>query len=340
MYICIYLFPVLTAVACYDAPPGLPSPTSVPSFSPPARRVLARVGADGSIDTSTTMAWTPFSTGAVYGIFSAASVDGSAMWVTGNDGSQRLWYIPFGASTTASFVAYPSVYVGSTVRVYAGQLYTLCAYHGICAVGTGMPTGLSGGGSTVRAVPGLGGINPFSPYPSNFAFASPTTAWVSDTNGVLTRVVYNTTTLTWSPSPSTGWNLPAYPSLLDVAVLSGGSVYTLSAASSGRIYGFVYNTSGAFFTPLASAPTNTSYVSIVAAPCSALLEANLSLSSCPADIALGATPLASSAPVPFRRSSVLILRTGTGTSPLVSYGSAAPLSECSNCSLSHLVMPE
>ena len=159
-------------LTCLDAAVGSPSPSATPSFAPPARRVVARIDASGAIDTSTTLAWTPYTTLGAYGVFAAASADGTGVWVGAGEQYSNfpMYFVPFGSSngSNSATVAAPSLYYGGATRVYQGQLYTVCASRGVCQVGTGLPLGSNvpnAAHSSIAALPGM--ANAFvSSYPS------------------------------------------------------------------------------------------------------------------------------------------------------------------------------
>ena len=78
----------MALLACYDAPVGTVNPWIVPSSSPAFHRVIARVYADGAIDSSVSVDWAPFSTSVsfAYGVNGATSAGPSAgIYVAGQD---------------------------------------------------------------------------------------------------------------------------------------------------------------------------------------------------------------------------------------------------------------
>lgn len=128
----------------YGASPG--ATNIVHANSPPAARVIGRVDASGTIDTSTYLVLPPanFSTGGAYQnafIRSSATIDGSAFWTGGTDNSTGgVWYIPYG---TAGGGAQLTSTMARDVNVYGGQLYStadpLGALPELLAVGSGLP---------------------------------------------------------------------------------------------------------------------------------------------------------------------------------------------------------
>ena len=70
--------------SCYAAPVGTANPASIPYYSTPYARVVARVFANGSVDTNTWAHWTPFGT-----VFSQSI--GPATVANGSSGTQPLY---------------------------------------------------------------------------------------------------------------------------------------------------------------------------------------------------------------------------------------------------------
>lgn len=128
-------------------------------------RTIARVGANGVINTST-----GYLAGSAYvnGNFrSAVTNDGNEFWTSGTGGNTGgVWYIPFGSFTNAATQLNTT---GSSIRVvdiYNGQLYysTNTATQGIYKEGSGLPTSF---GQTASILPGLPTLDSLS---SPFAF--------------------------------------------------------------------------------------------------------------------------------------------------------------------------
>ena len=119
----------------YDAAPGTAGLSSSAAASVP--RTIARVDADGDVDSSTAL--TDFADG--NNPRSAVSQDGSEFWVGGAAGGVR--YAALGASTSTSLVSssYKNV---RQLEIADGQLYTSAdptkASVTVAAVGTGLPT--------------------------------------------------------------------------------------------------------------------------------------------------------------------------------------------------------
>jgi hypothetical protein len=125
----------------YGALPGVASVTGTTSTAVP--RVVARIAADGAIDTRTTL-------GAVFSgnnLRAAASADGSAFWAAGSaTGSGSIVYAPLGASASTPVFTAPSN--GRFVALYDGTVFG--------AVGAGGQFGVFRvDGSTTTLLPGF-----------------------------------------------------------------------------------------------------------------------------------------------------------------------------------------
>ena len=127
----------------YDAAPGTATLTNTTATA--NNRVVGRVAADGTIDTSTRLS-DAFggSTSSAVNIRSATSPDGSYFYVVGSSGGVR--YVPFGnpaATPTTSISTTPSNNRG--VGIYGGNVYVTSStssggYYGVSQIGTGLPT--------------------------------------------------------------------------------------------------------------------------------------------------------------------------------------------------------
>lgn len=130
----------------YDAAPGT---ASVATTSPGATaRVVARVYADSSVDSTTALGDTS-ATGTNFR--GATSVDGSAFWVTGSTGT-AVRYATLGATTSSQLFTTPSNF--RSVNVFDGQLYVSATAGTIRlgTVGSGTPTTAP---QTLAILPGI-----------------------------------------------------------------------------------------------------------------------------------------------------------------------------------------
>ena len=126
-------------LAGYGAAPGTAAVASTSASTVP--RVVARVGADGAIDTSTALA--DAHTGST--VRGAVTDDGSRFWTTGGAGGVRL--ASLGATTSASVSGGTTVANFRVPVIAGGQLHVSSASGaaaGVNRVGTGLPTTSSG----------------------------------------------------------------------------------------------------------------------------------------------------------------------------------------------------
>jgi hypothetical protein len=234
----------------YAIAPGTASIAGTASASVP--RVIARIGLDGSIDTSTS----------IDNLFSgnnircAASEDGSAFWAAG--GNSGIVYATYGATSGLSLnTALPTNI--RCVGIFGGQLYFTSgsgSNRGINSFGGGLPT-------TSGQVPQL--LNGFptttSPSPYDFFFADADTAYVADdrtaaTGGGIQKWTQSggVWTLQYTLSPGTVGcrGLSGY---VDNGVVT---LFAVTSASLGQLVSVVDTGSApGTFTTIATAPTNT-----------------------------------------------------------------------------------
>ncbi len=138
----------------YDAATGTAAITATTSLA--NNRVVARVGADASIDSTTSLS--DAATGTNFR--AAASLDGTAFWVTGGSpGSVR--YATLGGATSTQLVTTPTNYRG--VAIVDGQLYVSSGAGSfrMATVGTGAPTTAA---QTITQLPGVPITNLFNQF--------------------------------------------------------------------------------------------------------------------------------------------------------------------------------
>jgi hypothetical protein len=162
-------------VTGYDSIPGVASITSSATTS--VTRVIGRVAADGSIDSSTTT--TSFSADNIRG---ATSVDGSVFWASG--ANTGIIYQALGGSGAGTIVS-SSVTNNRSLGIFGGQLYVSSGsgantFRGVNAVGTGLPTTT---GQTTTRLPGMNDTDNPSSY--QFFFAISTRAYWEMTLSIL-----------------------------------------------------------------------------------------------------------------------------------------------------------
>jgi hypothetical protein len=144
-------------VTGYDAALGTAAVAS--SSTGTVARTIGRVGADGSIDTTTTT--TSFSGSSIR---SAASADGSGFWSVGN--ATGVVYTPLGGSGAGTVVSNVLTSQYRTVGVFGGQLYITSSTPGnagVNTVGVGLPT------TTEQPLTRLSGLSDAT-NPSNYGF--------------------------------------------------------------------------------------------------------------------------------------------------------------------------
>jgi hypothetical protein len=158
-------------LAGYAVAPGAPISSAV--------RVVARIDAQGAIDTSTTLG-NGFSTA----IRGAVTDDGDRFWISGS-GSGGIWYELLGLNGGTQLVSSP----GSirAINIVSGQLYADSGSNGnanVFKVGTGLPTTID------PAITALSGMPTSNQSPYGFAFFDRTgvagidTVYVADDRAV------------------------------------------------------------------------------------------------------------------------------------------------------------
>ena len=203
--------------AGYDAPPGTTNLSGRPSSE--IARVVARLGADGTLDTTTTIT-DGYSPGTVRGVFSP---DGANLWVSG--GAISTSNLTGGLRHTTFGSPGPTTQISTTftntrgVTIAGGQLYAAATSNPgplrLGAVGSGAPTTP---GQPITQLPGLPtGLNAPGNEPNQFFFAdlSPIvpgvdTLYIADTVQGLCKyaLVGSTWTFrgaaTWVPAGTSG----------------------------------------------------------------------------------------------------------------------------------------
>jgi hypothetical protein len=242
----------------YDASPGTASVTSTTSAS--INRIVARVDADGNVDTSTHIS----DAYSASNIRSATTIDGTAFWTSGSTGGMR--YVVYGSSGNSTLV---SSTIASTrvTGIFGGQLY-LTASNGLNTVGNGTPTTT---GNTATLLSPVNSSNPFG-----FVFldrdpgvAGLDTLYVADqttANGILK---YSFDGSTWT---ARGALTGIYTGIAATVSGSTAVIYATSGTGAGNKLvtvtdsaAFNANITGSF-TTLATAPANTAFRGLAFAP--------------------------------------------------------------------------
>jgi hypothetical protein len=163
----------------FDAPVGTAAVNG--SSSTTFGRVVGRIDFNGVVDTTTVLT-DAFSGND--GTFtadprSAASVDGSAFWLSGSGGTGTSGgprYAVLGATTSTQISASPTNI--RVINIFNGQLYETSAsgvFQGVSSVGTGLPTGTGEITTLLNGFPMAAG-----PSPYDFFFADANTLYVAD----------------------------------------------------------------------------------------------------------------------------------------------------------------
>jgi hypothetical protein len=277
----------------YDAAVGTASLTATPSAT--TNRIIGRVAADGTVDTSTRLA-DAFSGSSTSGanIRSAATVDGTAFYAVGSNTGVR--YVPFGnaaaTATTAVTTAAPTN--NRVVNIFNGNLYISSAsgsFQGISQVGTGLPTT---GPQPITQLAGFPTATGPQPYAFYFADLSTTVPGVD--------VVYVADDRTASPGGIQKWSLVGSTWTLNGSIVSSpatairgldgstaGTTVSLAASGNGGLYivsdNAGYNAAPSTSTlaaPIAMAGTNATFRGAAFAPVAGAVATTPTLAVTPA----------------------------------------------------------
>ncbi len=245
----------------YDAAPGTVAVTSTTSAN--NNRVVARVDASGSVDTTTRIS----SAYSANNIRSAVTNDGSGFWVGGP--GTGLTFVTFGstgASTTLNGLN------SRVVNIFNGQLYDSSGSGsnvGVNTVGTGLPTS---GSPVITLLPGLpntGNSYAYLLLDRDAGVAGIDTLYIADQTSGLLKYSFNGAT--WAARGNIAGTLTGL-----TGVINGSNVdlYATNGTSAGNSLvkvtdtaAFNANLSGSFAT-LATAPTNTIFKGVAFAPTS------------------------------------------------------------------------
>lgn len=152
----------------YNAAPGTAGIVTSTNSGTTNNRLVARIGADGSVDTNTRI------NDAFSGsnIRTAVSTDGSAFYVSG--GNSGIRYVPFGNTGATTALSTGSVVNFRILGIHGGNLYATSAAntnYGVNQIGIGLPTAA---GAAVTLLPGFPTASGSSPYGFYFADLSTT----------------------------------------------------------------------------------------------------------------------------------------------------------------------
>ncbi|QKG58225.1 T9SS type A sorting domain-containing protein [Hymenobacter sp. BRD128] len=259
-------------LAGYGAAPGTPAVAS--SAATDVTRVIGLIGADGSIDTST-------STGSAFdgaSIRAAATADGTSFYSVGSDGGVQYQALGSYAATQLN-TAPLSV---RSLNVAGGNLYVstnLSPYVGLSQVGAGLPTAA---GQTVTALPGFPGTTAgASPYGFYLADLSATVPGVDVAYVADDRIIGGGGVQKWSLVAGSWVLNGTIAGTVSTAVrgLSGstsGTAVSLAASSSAGLF-FITDNAGYNMAPsltslpsaVATAGPNTAFRGVAFAPVAA-----------------------------------------------------------------------
>jgi hypothetical protein len=152
----------------YAAVPGIASVNGTVNRSTdatPTNRVVARVAADGTVDTSTRML-DAFSAASIRGV---STVDGTAFWASGTSSGTPatggVQYTPFGATGSTTLISSTQNNLRHT-HVFGSQLYVSSGAgtttRGVMSVGTGTPTTTGQTANPLVILPGSLAANSFA----------------------------------------------------------------------------------------------------------------------------------------------------------------------------------
>lgn len=146
----------------YDAAPGV---TGVAGTAPATtNRIVGRVAADGSIDTSTRL------TDATGNLRAGTTANGTSFYTAGSGGGVR--YVPFGNNGTSTVISGTPSNL-RYVNTFGGNLYVSSGsspFVGVSQVGSGLPTT---SGQTTVLLPGFPANSAVSPLAFYFADLNP-----------------------------------------------------------------------------------------------------------------------------------------------------------------------
>lgn len=254
-------------VGCYAAAPGLASVAG--TAAPATLRVVGRIAADGTVDTSTTLD-SAFTAG---NIRAAATVDGTAFWAAGSNSGVQ--YTAFGATSTPTQVLAAPTNI-RTLGVFAGQLWGTSgsgAFVNAFSIGTGTPTTA---GATATSAPGMP-TSTASPYNMALfdldgAVAGVDTLYIADdravaSGGGVQKWTFNGTTWTLAATISGGLTA-GVRGMAAVADGTAISIVAVTTENPSRVIAYVDRPgmTPTMPTVLATAPTNTQYRGVAFAP--------------------------------------------------------------------------
>lgn len=259
----------------YNAAPGTAGIVTTTNSGTTNNRLVARIGADGSVDTNTRINDAFSGTN----IRTAVSTDGSAFYVSG--GNSGIRYVPFGNSSATTALSTSAVVNFRILGIHGGNLYATSAAnanYGINQIGTGLPTAA---GAAVTLLPGFPTTSGSSPYGFYFADLSTTVpgldvVYVTDDASTGGLQKWSLVGGTWTLNGTIGGSTTALlrgltgqrtGTAVQLIASGGGGLYTVTDQAG---YNVAPSTTAlpAPFVPLAA---NTSFRGVAFAPVSTAL---------------------------------------------------------------------
>jgi hypothetical protein len=249
----------------YDAAPGTASVGT--SLTATVNRVVARIAADGTVDTTTALSDSSFNASAFRGV---ASTDGTQLWLSGDSSAapnRSVRYTTFGSSTSTQILA--AGLNGRLVNIFNGQLYLSSmsgAFRGVNQVGTGLPT--TPATETLTLLPGFDPSTTSVQDTEDFLFADSSTLYVCDqrTAGLaggagLQKWTFDSGSNTWTLAYTITGGLTATVRHVTARTIAGQ--YTIfcttadPATTGNKLVSVVDTGAGSTFNLVASAPALT-----------------------------------------------------------------------------------
>jgi hypothetical protein len=241
--------------------------------SPGVSRVVARIAADGAVDTTTAFSDSTFSGS---NIRSAITTDGTSLWIAGTAGAVAnggVRYALLGGDTSLQLSSAPTN--TRVVKIFHDQLYvstSSAGYRGVNIIGAGLATAP---GQTTTLLPGLDTLS-VTAGSYDFFFADPATLYIADERAVSTyggvqRHVFDGTQWNLMQILTVGLGGVGVRGLAGHAGPAGTSLFVTTAdnitsTAGNRLMMIVDQGGAAEFVLLATAAGNTAFRGIAMAP--------------------------------------------------------------------------
>ncbi|MCI1190002.1 T9SS type A sorting domain-containing protein [Hymenobacter sp. DH14] len=261
----------------YNVAPGTAGVVSTTNSGTTNNRLVARIGADGSVDDNTRINDAFSATN----IRTAVSTDGSAFYVSG--GNSGIRYVPFGNAGATTALSGGTVVNFRILGIAGGNLYATSATgsnFGLNQIGTGLPTAA---GAAVTLLPGFPTATGPSPYGFYFADLSTTVpgldvVYVTDDAATGGIQKWSLVSGTWTLNGTIGGSTTAL--LRGLTGQRTGAAVQLIASGGGGLYSVTdqagYNaapSTAALPAPFVPLPVNTSFRGVAFAPVATALAA-------------------------------------------------------------------